>query len=260
MTDAVLALPAHLRRRLAGALEAGLLAPPYSAIALRSVAGIGDGGEAVVEVLEQFARLGVGGAAAAAWIRSIEEAAAQTVRPDLVWSGPEVPGLRARDTRRVFAELVGGATRTLWASTYAYFDGPRAFELLARRMEQVPDLRVTLILNVQRRWGDTTAADHLVRAFADRLWKEDWPGKVRPEVYYDPRSLEPGGPAGVLHAKAVVADGEAVLVTSANLTEAAFDRNIELGLLLRDAALAASVTQHFAVLIERGLLRPVPME
>jgi phosphatidylserine/phosphatidylglycerophosphate/cardiolipin synthase-like enzyme len=45
----------------------------------------------------------------------------------------------------------------------------------------------------------------------------------------------------VLHAKAVVADDEAVFVTSANLTEAAFDRNIELGLLVLDRALALSI-------------------
>lgn len=42
----------------------------------------------------------------------------------------------------------------------------------------------------------------------------------------EPRSPEPDGPAGVLHAKAVVVDGEAVFVTS-NLTEAALYRNIE---------------------------------
>ena len=57
----------------------------------------------------------------------------------------------------------------------------------------------------------------------------DWPGASKPAVYYDPRSLDPSGPTGVLHAKAVVVDGEAVFVTSANLTEAALDRNIELG-------------------------------
>ncbi len=34
-------------------------------------------------------------------------------RPDLVWSGPEVPGLHARDTRRVYEELLGSAERTL---------------------------------------------------------------------------------------------------------------------------------------------------
>ena len=38
------------------------------------------------------------------------------------------------------------------------------------------------------------------------------------------RALDPEGPGSVLHAKAVVADDEAV--TSENLTEAALDRNI----------------------------------
>jgi phosphatidylserine/phosphatidylglycerophosphate/cardiolipin synthase-like enzyme len=62
------------------------------------------------------------------------------------------------------------------------------------------------------------------------------------------------GSQGVLHAKAVVADDEAAFVTSANLTEAALARNIELGLLVRDRALAASVSTHFRCLIDRGLL------
>ena len=56
-----------------------------------------------------------------------------------------------------------------------------------------------------------------------------------------------------------MADDEAVFVTSANLTEAALDRNIELGLLVRDRALAASVSSHFRGLIDRGLLHPLPM-
>jgi phosphatidylserine/phosphatidylglycerophosphate/cardiolipin synthase-like enzyme len=50
-----------------------------------------------------------------------------------------------------------------------------------------------------------------------------------------------------------------VFVTSANLTEAALDRNIEVGLLVRDRALAASVSSHFRGLIERGVLHPLPM-
>jgi phosphatidylserine/phosphatidylglycerophosphate/cardiolipin synthase-like enzyme len=66
----------------------------------------------------------------------------------------------------------------------------------------------------------------------------DWPGSSRP---------------------ALVVDDEAVFVTSANLTEADLDRNIEMGLLVRDRALAASVSSHFSGLIDRGLLRPLPM-
>ena len=176
-----------------------------------------------------------------------------------MWSGPEVRGLHARDTRRVYEELLGSAERSLWACSFVYFDGRRAFELLARRMDERPELRVTLLLNIQRGKGDMTAADALVRRFADRLWGNDWPGRTRPRVYYDPRALDAERPGGVLHAKAVVADDTSVFVTSANLTEAALDRNIELGLLVRDRALALTVAGHFRGLIDRGLLRPLPM-
>jgi len=259
MIDALLALPAHLRKRLASALESGLLATPYSATSLRSVLGSQEGGEDVARSLLELEQLGIAGPAAAAWIRTAEEVASRVPRPDLVWSGPDVPGLHARDTRRVYEELLGSAERSVWASTYAFFDGPRAFEVLARRMDARPDLRVTLLLNIQRGRGDTTVAEEVVRRFADHFWAKDWPGSSRPTVYYDPRSLDLAGPTGILHAKAVVADEEAVFVTSANLTEAALDRNIEIGLIVRDRALAASVSSHFRTLIDRGLLRPLPM-
>jgi phosphatidylserine/phosphatidylglycerophosphate/cardiolipin synthase-like enzyme len=196
--------------------------------------------------------------AAAAWLRSIDAALASISAPDLVWSGPRVEGVPARDTRQVYEELLGTATHSLWVSSFAFFDGPKVFELMARRMQGTPGLAVTLLLNIQRHRGDTTAPDALVRRFADQFWGRDWPGSDRPSVFYDPRALEAGGPEGVLHAKAVVADDEAVFVTSANLTEAAFDRNIEVGLFVRDRALGLSITSHMRGLIERGVLSPLP--
>jgi phosphatidylserine/phosphatidylglycerophosphate/cardiolipin synthase-like enzyme len=126
-------------------------------------------------------------------------------------------------------------------------------------MEAKPTLRVTLLLNIQRKRGDNTASEQLVRRFADRFWKTDWPGSSRPSVFYDPRALDLDGPGGVLHAKAVVTDEEAVFVTSANLTEAALDRNIELGILFRDAALALTVCAYFQTLIDQHLLKPLPL-
>ena len=256
----VAALPAHLRKRLADAFDTGMLtdAPPPSPVALRSVLGMRDGTDELLADLTELARIGITGRAVAAWMRSLDHAARGAPVLDLVWSGPEVPGLHARDTRRVYEELVRTATQSVWMSTYVYFDGPRAFADLARRMDEIPGLRAVLMLNIQRARGDTTAPDQLVRRFADRFWGTDWPGTSRPAVFYDPRSLEPEGPAGVLHAKAVVVDDEAVFITSANLTAAALDRNIELGLLTRDPALAASVTTHFQGLIDSNLLKPLP--
>jgi phosphatidylserine/phosphatidylglycerophosphate/cardiolipin synthase-like enzyme len=120
-------------------------------------------------------------------------------------------------------------------------------------------LHVKLLLNIQRKRGDSTASDQLVRKFADHFWKFDWPGSLRPSVFYDPRALDPDAPGGVLHAKAVVADDEAVFVTSANLTEAALDRNIELGVLIRDRGFALTIAGYFGNLIDRNLLKPLPL-
>ncbi len=88
----------------------------------------------------------------------------------------------------------------------------------------------------------------------------EWPGRRLPQVYYDPRSVAPVGPTrSALHAKCVVIDGQEVLVTSANFTAAAQQRNIELGLLVRSAPIATQIEQHFGELIKDGILSPLPL-
>lgn len=202
--------------------------------------------------------LGVTGVAAGAWLRTLDEAMASAWKPDLVWSGPGVPGLHARDTRRVYEELITSAEHSIWVSTYAFFDGPKAFELIARQLDENPGLRVTLLLNIQRKRGDTSASEQVVRRFADHFWRVEWPGTTRPQVFYDPRSIEMDGPTGVLHAKAVVIDRRTTFITSANLTEAALDRNVELGVLVADQPFSLTVTGYFQGLIDRGLLTILP--
>ena len=258
MIDQLLELPAHLRERLARALESGVVGPPYSEMSLRSALNTSEGVHTTCEALKQLAARGVSGPSVALALDAAAHTAARIERPDLVWSGPEVPGLPARDTRRVYEELVGSARHSIWVSTYAYYDGQRAFRTLADRLDDTDGLQVRILLNIQRKLGDTSASDELIVRFAERFWGTDWPGARQPDVFYDPRSLGPRGAEGVLHAKAVVADEESAFVTSANLTEAAFDRNIEVGVLSRDRALASSLVRHFQVLIDQSLLWPLP--
>jgi phosphatidylserine/phosphatidylglycerophosphate/cardiolipin synthase-like enzyme len=256
--EPLLALPAHLRERLVKALETKMLVPPYYESAV--TAALGDHA-AVNSVSEELVRLderGIPPVAIAMALRGASRADMRADRPALVWSGPEVRGLHARDTREVYDELVGAAQRSLWISTFTYYDGPKAFKTLAQRMHSVPELQVTLLVNIQRRYGDTTPQEQIVVRFASQLWERDWPGPSTLEVFYDPRSLDPHSASGVLHAKAVVADEHTVFVTSANLTEAAFERNIEVGVLSRDKMLAASLATHFRTLVEQGLLLPLP--
>lgn len=87
---------------------------------------------------------------------------------------------------------------------------------------------MSLLLNIQRGENDTSTPDDLVRRFAERLWGKDWPGTTRPRVSYDPRSMEPDGPAGVLHAKAVVADEEAVFDIATGVSDGEASARAEL--------------------------------
>ncbi|TMQ33925.1 MAG: hypothetical protein E6K70_10465 [Planctomycetota bacterium] len=68
---------------------------------------------------------------------------------------------------------------------------------------------------------------------AIRFRNREWPKDSRlPEVYFDPRSLalDPKKRA-CMHAKCIVIDRKTVFVSSANFTEAAQERNLEVGLL-----------------------------
>lgn len=260
MIDLLLELPGHLRKRLTDALAAGTLGPPYSPISVESCLGAGgDEVAAAANTLQTLDGEGVTPKAVLLAMKAVQKAMEEVTMPELVWSGPEVSGLHARDTRRVYEELIAAAQRSIVASTYAYFDGPKAFKVLSERMDATPDLKVTLLLNIQRKWGDTTSEENLVAAFSEKFWGKDWPGHRKPSVFYFPQSLRLEGETASLHAKGVVVDDDTVFVTSANFTEAALDRNIEVGILSRDRTLAASLAKHFRVLIERELLTPLPM-
>jgi phosphatidylserine/phosphatidylglycerophosphate/cardiolipin synthase-like enzyme len=126
-------------------------------------------------------------------------------------------------------------------------------------MDTDSGLVVRIFANVHRKHLDETPSATLVRDFAKRIRDDVWPGTRLPEVFYDPRSLETeGNKRAVLHAKAVVVDARWTLLTSANFTEAAHERNIEAGVVVDDVQLATRVTRQFDQFVEAGILRRVP--
>ena len=62
-----------------------------------------------------------------------------------------------------------------------------------------------------------------------------------------------------MHAKCVIMDGRKALVTSANFTEAAQERNIELGLLIGSHTVARRIEEHFMSLIRNRYLEKLPL-
>jgi cardiolipin synthase A/B len=78
-------------------------------------------------------------------------------------------------------------------------------------------------------------------------------------IYYwpiDQRTRNAAGKPGKLHAKCAVIDSSAI-IGSANLTDDAFNRNLELGILIRGGPTPEQTFSHFKALIDRGVLREI---
>ena len=241
---------------LASAAERGALESPieialgaYCPAALRKALGT---------ELELAAHEGLRGKALALLLSTLVQdrirREAETPRADLVWTGPELPGDHSRDTRIVVHELFRKARTSVMVSTFALYDGKALFEPLHETWERHPEMSVRLFVDIHR--GDNGhTPDQMLARFRQDFRAYHWPWERVPEVYFDPRSLA-SNPAdrACLHAKCVVVDAQDVLLTSANLTEAAQQRNIEAGVVVTSLVLAGKLEDQFQSLVSSRLL------
>jgi len=175
---------------------------------------------------------------------------------DFVWTGPETAAAPSRDTNAVVGELFSSATDSVLVAGYAVYQGREVFSALAKRMEELDDLKVDMYLNVQRKYGDTTAEEAILEEFTSRFKNKEWPGTRIPKVYYDPRSLDLDyEKRASLHAKCIVVDRKVSFVSSANFTKAAQVKNIEAGVLIRSSHFSEHLARHFEALADAGVLR-----
>ncbi len=259
MIKQMLQLGASDLHQLATALRSHRLGAPFSPVGIgRLVARAAS--EAIAGELQELVDQGFSGEQLASvlelLVKDRSERSSHDAAMDLVTTGPEAPGIVNRDTSVVVRELFAGAEDSVLVAGYAVYQGQQVFRALADRMAARPNLHVRMFLDVQRGSGDTSAPTELVWRFAERFRGEQWlADRPLPEVFFDPRSIEPeSAKRACLHAKCVVVDGEAVFVSSANFTEAAQERNIEIGLLVRSRRIAEQIGSHFDTLLAAKLL------
>lgn len=167
----------------------------------------------------------------------------------IVWSGQR-EAHTLRDTRAVLDELCSRAERHVLLATYVVYDGLRSLAPLARRMRALPSLRVDFYVDLRSARDLAERDEDTAAAWLRTFRAAHWPDDLRlPAFWYSPTTL---------HAKCVVVDGRWVFVTSANFTEAAQARNIEVGVLLDHPALAQSLGAQFQALQESGGVLRMP--
>jgi phosphatidylserine/phosphatidylglycerophosphate/cardiolipin synthase-like enzyme len=247
---------------LADALRGARIMPPYSGIAVRQFVSESDSASLAGE-LQRLSDSGMSGVHIAKVLDAIVAERSRTERienlVELVWTGPESVAAGTRDTGAVVRELFGKARSSVLVAGYAVYQGKRIFSDLADRMDSIPELRVRMFLNIARSHHEERTEGELLHSFARSFAENDWPGNRVPQIFYDPRALSKDlSNKAALHAKCVVVDEQESFVTSANFTEAAQERNIEIGVLVRLPSFARSVIDQFEGNLSQGNFLRLP--
>lgn len=178
-------------------------------------------------------------AAVLATVDSLSSHATPSITP--VWTGPANGVFPVRRFDQVLYDLIAQAHERILIVTFAAHKVGHLCEHLQAAVSR--GVSLTMILEMAEASEGQLSYDAL-NAFS-----------VLPKgsyaVYYWPqerRLRNESGRPGKLHVKCAVVDSTA-LVCSGNLTDDAFNRNMELGLLVNDASTADALHSHFVALI-----------
>ncbi len=258
----LLELPAATLADLAEALQSGCLRHGISAGLLAPFAG----GKAtgLAGVLKRFQTDGTSMSGLAEICRCLADARKRIEQSTddvyLTLSGPVVEGIPVVSTPTVVRALFEEARKDVLVTSYVFYAAQELLAPLAARSNGDPEFRVRFIVDLshQRKRKDEplpVVANRFRTEFLEKFWLG---GRV-PEFWHDPRVFEEKDrrDAGVMHAKTVVIDNSAALVTSANFTAAAQGRNIEAGVLMRNGHQVRRLRSYFEGLMASGVLRLV---
>lgn len=171
-----------------------------------------------------------------------------TPKTEVVWSGPKVEGSYLRATRQVVQDIIASAKAELLIVGYWLAGKEDSEGIINDIISQIAnavarDVMVNMVLDEGEKGYGKNNRETLVS-----LWPQEVP---LPDLFTwripdDDHHLK-------LHAKVLVADQCDALVTSANLTMYALDRNMEMGVRIQGSE-CTKITQHFDLLKQDGTL------
>ena len=187
--------------------------------------------------------------AAVAYAMRAAASTAKTLRAEhrasLVWTGPTTEAVGLRSTRSVLNALVANATESLILVSFATHNVGDLTTDLANAAGRGVD--VAIILETPDEPGGPLNIEptHPFAPIKDTATFYRWPDETRRAHF---------AATARLHAKCVIADQSSALITSANLTSAGINDNIELGVLIEAGPLPEQLAHHIQLLIEQKTL------
>lgn len=242
MAEAVAATDGQTWSQRKGRLQAALVQPAAQKEALQ-----------ITAAWQAMARPPAAEAVALAILSAVQVQTAMAERQqiELVWTGPATTQVPMRATDQVLLGLIGDATQRLDIMSFAVHQLPSVSAALVEAADRAVDLRIYL----------ETPDSSLGKMATNTIRNLGQGVAARAKIYVWPQSRRKRsvlGATGLLHAKLAVADGRLLFVSSANLTEHALHRNMEMGLLVRGGEQPAQVVRHLDALVQGGVLEPAP--
>ncbi len=163
---------------------------------------------------------------------------------DLIWTGPQTTAIPVRRNEQALCELIDGAKKELFIVSFVAVNAENIYASIDKAISR--GVKVSFLAESSKEHGGTLGDGHI------EMLHNKFPGAV---CY---RWSVPGN-AKIhrVHAKCAVADGEVALVTSANLTGAAMDTNMELGVLIRSKEIAGKLASHLAALVDENIIKVI---
>lgn len=166
---------------------------------------------------------------------------------EMVWTGPSTGLVASRHTEQVLLEVLNAAKFRIFLVSFVAFDIDSIMKALQNAVGR--NVKVDILLESYKDHGGQVNIDS-VKAFlkhipAGNIYK--WGQGVK----------SPGTPIGTVHAKCAVADGNLAFITSANITTAAMERNMELGVLIRGGSFPETLERHLEALITTKIVEKI---
>ena len=166
---------------------------------------------------------------------------------ELLWSGPSPANqIPARRIDQALYDLIANAKHDILLITFAAAKVDRLAGELLKAIER--GVRIRLILEFEQSSEGQLSYD-AIKAFPSALAKAS-------EIYTWPvekRERNKAGRPGKLHAKVAIVDSTA-LISSANLTDDAFNRNMEMGIMITNSGFLTSTKSYIESLIAESTL------
>ena len=157
---------------------------------------------------------------------------------ELVWTGPATGMVPIRHTTQVLTGLIDEARDRLFLVSFVAYHVSIVVDALQRAVER--DVQVQVLLEQSKEHGGHVSVDSIA------MLRRSLP---RATIYQWNKATRDASPCASVHAKCAVADGIIAFVTSANLSDAAMERNMELGVLLRGGQVPGLLDRHLAALV-----------